>query len=161
MRKTKTYIVRDEKSRDNGKTFLITEMSALKAEKWATRALLALGKSGADIPDNVRHSGMAGMAALGLRALTGISFSESEPLLDEMLTCVEYIPDPQKNPLYKRPLMDENDIEEVKTLLDLRLEVFALHTNFTSGESLWKWITATVPTPVTSSPTQTSQKQSE
>jgi hypothetical protein len=36
--------------RDKGKRFKITEMPAMKAEKWAARFFLALAKSGIDIP---------------------------------------------------------------------------------------------------------------
>ena len=39
------YITIDQEGRDQGKTFKITEMPALKAEKWATRAFLALAAS--------------------------------------------------------------------------------------------------------------------
>ena len=35
-----------EEGRDKGKRFKITEMPAVKMDKWATKALLILGKSG-------------------------------------------------------------------------------------------------------------------
>ena len=51
-RRTKTYVIADE-NRDKGKMFLLTEMPALQAEKWAIRAFLALAKAGLVIPDDV------------------------------------------------------------------------------------------------------------
>ena len=40
-RKTKIVTIAAE-GRDYGKSYLLTEMPALKAEKWATRAMMAL-----------------------------------------------------------------------------------------------------------------------
>ena len=45
--------ISDPKSRDNGKTFRVTEMSADRAERWAIRCLLALANAGAKVPDEV------------------------------------------------------------------------------------------------------------
>ena len=131
MRKTKRIVVQptlDGKNRDAGKTFEITEMSAVRAEKWATRALSAMMNSGANIPVEVVQLGMGALAAVGLQALLVVSFAEAEPLLDEMLQCVEILPDP-KNPAVRRPF-DPDDIEEVSTILLLRSEVFEIHTGF-------------------------------
>ena len=103
-------------------------MPAMQAEKWATRALIALTKSGVEIPDDIASSGLAGIAMLGMKAISGINFYEAEPLLDEMLDCVEIIPD-KNNRNFKRSDI-QTDIEEVSTLFKLRSEVFNLHTNF-------------------------------
>lgn len=127
MRKIQDVTILDS-GRDNGKVFRITEMPAMKAEKWAMRALLAVGKSGVDIPDNVAGGGVAGLAAVGLKALMSIPWELAEPLLDEMMQCIQYLPDPNA-PERVRPLIDD-DIEEVKTRLTLRNEVFQLHTGF-------------------------------
>src|SRR3954449_6524728 len=118
----------DTPGRDVNKTFFIREMSATKAERWATRALLALLKSGIEIPDDIAQAGLAGVAAMGLRAFGGIDFADAEPLLAEMLSCVQVIPDASR-PMVKRALI-EDDIEEVSTLLRLREEVLSLHTGF-------------------------------
>jgi len=125
-----------ETNRDFGKKFLLTEMPALQAEKWAARAFLALARSGLDLPEEVTKAGFAGVAFIGLRALAtgGIVYAEIEPLLDEMLACVRILPDPA-HPELSRPLVldhpeGENDVDEVSTLLLLRTRVFALHTDF-------------------------------
>ena len=129
-RKTITITISGDaaKNRDLGKQFEATEMPALQAEKWATRAFLAIAKGGISIPEDVMKSGLAGIATLGLKALSGLAYEDAEPLLAEMLACVQIIPDPG-TPNVKRKIFD-GDIEEVSTLLTLRREVFALHTGF-------------------------------
>lgn len=117
-----------EQNRDFNKKFRLTEMPALRAERWATRLFLGLAKSGVDIPDNIQNAGMAAVAALAFKTLSGIDYEFAEPLLDEMLTCVRVLPDPRK-PDLERDWIEE-DFEEVTTILRLRKEVFELHTNF-------------------------------
>lgn len=114
--------------RDDGKVFVITEMSASRAEDWGLRAILALTNAGADIPDDVRGAGIAGVAVMGIQALSGLKHADAKPLLDEVLTCVEFCPDPTK-PEVLRPLI-EDDIEEVLTRVLLRKAVLELHLNF-------------------------------
>jgi hypothetical protein len=126
-RQTKTVNI-TAKGRDKGKAFLLTEMPAAKAEKWAARAFLALAKAGVDIPENIASAGLAGIASVGLKALGGMDFPDAELLLDEMWTCIQIIPDPSR-PEVVRALI-EDDIEEVTTRLLLRKEVFTLHTSF-------------------------------
>lgn len=161
MRKTKTVTIRSTPGRDNrdaGKTFLLTEMSAVRIEKWSQRALLALANSGLDIPPEVLRMGAGAVVAAGMRALLGVSFAEAEPLLDEMLDSVQIVPD-AKRPEVLRPF-DAEDIEEVSTLLTLRSEVIELHVGFSiAGYLSTLGQSATVPNPSTSN-TQTSPQPS-
>ena len=106
MRKTKTVTVHI-KGRDEGKQFLLTEMPASRIEKWAARALLAVAHSGVEVPEEVTGAGMAALAVVGLRALSGVSFAEAEPLLDEMMGCVQIIPDPAHPAIVRRLSPDE------------------------------------------------------
>jgi hypothetical protein len=110
--------------RDQGKRFKITEMSAAAGERWAIRAFLALARSGVVIPDYVQDMGWAGMATIGLRAFAGISYELAQPLLDEMLQCVQIV-----EPNVTRGLT-EDDVEEIATYVELRREVFQLHVDF-------------------------------
>ncbi|SDR17714.1 hypothetical protein [Paraburkholderia tuberum] len=128
MRKTLTYTVPADGSRDAGKMFKLTEMSADSAEKWAIRALLALGRSGVDLPAGIEREGMAAMARIGLEALMRVDFHDAEPLLDEMMGCVQICPN-ANDPGVVRSLVAD-DIEEVATRVKLRREVFRLHTGF-------------------------------
>jgi len=126
-RKTKIITVADD-SRDNEKIYLLTEMPASQAEKWAARAFLAIAKAGVEIPDDLVESGLIGFAAFGLKALGGIPYAELVPLLDEMFSCVTCIPDAEHPEVVRR--LVESDIEEISTRLMLRKEIFALHVNF-------------------------------
>ena len=131
-RKTKTITITDE-GRDKGKVYSLTELPASKAERWAMRAFFAMMRGGVTVPDDLAAMGMAGLAQMGLSAVSSMSFHDAEPLLDEMMTCVKAVPDPTK-PSFVRELV-ETDIEEVKTRLLLRKEVFTLHTDFFTSAS--------------------------
>lgn len=113
--------------RDIGKVFILTEMAASKAERWALKALSALVASGVDIPDNVASGGLAAVARMGIQAFGGIKWEDAEPLLEEMFGCVVY--QPGANPDVTRPLI-EDDIEEISTRIKLRTELFKLHMDF-------------------------------
>ena len=116
--------------RDCGKVFVITEMSAWDAENWATEAIFAMMNAGVVITEDIAEAGLAGLAALGISALTKISYEKAKPLLDRMMSCV------QIQLAVVRPIIDD-DIEEVSTLLQLRKEVFNLHLSFfTQGGKL-------------------------
>jgi hypothetical protein len=121
------YTVTDD-GRDKGKIFVLTEMSASRAESWAMRAILALMGGNVEVPEGFESMGMAGMAEVGLRALGGLRWDIAEPLLAEMWACVQIMPDPSK-PHVVRALIEE-DIEEIATRLRLRTEVWKLHTGF-------------------------------
>ena len=128
----------DGDGRDKGKVYVIREMSALRAEKWATRALLALVASGVEIPDDVASSGMAGVAAMGVGVFRGVAYEQLEPLMDEMLACISIKPDP-RNPQVERPIdPEQDDVEELSTLMTLRMEVLETHTGFSVKDAVSK-----------------------
>lgn len=126
-RNTTNFKVTDE-GRDFGKVFVLTEMPASRAEAWATRALIALIGGGIDLPAGFERTGMAGIAQIGIKALAGLNYEVVQPLLEEMWTCVQLMPD-QTKPHILRPLIEE-DIEEIATRIKLRAEVWTLHTGF-------------------------------
>lgn len=121
------YTVSDE-GRDLGKTFVITEMSATQAERWATRVLLAFMQSNPEVPEGLDQMGLAGLAQIGIKALAGVRWETLDPLLEEMMTCVKIMPD-KKKPAIIRDLI-ESDIEEVATRIKLRAEIWTLHMGF-------------------------------
>lgn len=116
-----------EKNRDAGKVFVITEMPADQAERWAIRALLALAKAGVTVSDAAQ--GMAGLAAAGLSALGSLPFEDVGPLMAEMFGCVRYQHKPG-HPLQEIEDGEKSQIEEVSTRLELRKRIFKLHTGF-------------------------------
>ena len=128
MARKETFITIDAAGRDQGKVFYIKEMSASQAEWWALRALMAMGRGGVEIPDNLRSMGIAAMAVEGLKAISKIPPDEAKPLLDELMTCVQAVPNPADKTVV-RPLIAA-DIDEVATRLNLRAEVFKLHVDF-------------------------------
>ncbi|WP_455027212.1 hypothetical protein [Neisseria elongata] len=123
----KTKQITIENGRDKGRVFLITEMSAAHADNWAMRALIALANGGVDLGGLSPQQGMMGMAGVALDALGRLKADDAIPLLNELLDCVQIIPEGGQ----PRPLnMDFNDVEDFTTLWRLRKEVFALHTDF-------------------------------
>lgn len=126
-RKTTIYTVAAE-GRDQGKRFLITEMSATQGELFAVRAFLALARNGISIPEHWQELGFAALAGLGVAVLGQLPFHEAKPLMEELWTCVQAVPDPNQ-PAFARPLV-ETDVEEIGTRLAIKLEVLKLHFDF-------------------------------
>ena len=131
MRRTKTVTITAQ-NRDHGKNFLLTEMPAARAEKWAARAFLALAKSGVELPDSTTTNGMAGFATVGFEAIGKLDWADAEPLLDEMMTCVQIVPSPN---IVRALVPGADDIEEVSTLFTLRKELLELHLGFSLAAS--------------------------
>lgn len=128
MARKEIYYTEDGKGRDKGKTYFIREMAATQAEWWAIRAGMAMARSGVELPDNFSDMGIAAMAGTGLKMVSQIPPDEAKPLLDELMECVQMVPD-SGNQSIKRKLI-EDDIEEIATRLKLRMEVFKLHVDF-------------------------------
>ena len=133
-RQVLTYTVPEGKSRDAGKTFVITEMSAFEIESWAMRALLVIMANNVVLPPDLSarvqsgEAGLADIATLGLKSLSGLRYADAKPLLDDMMTCVKIAPD-KRNPSILREIVDE-DIEEIMTIVELRKLIWGMHTNF-------------------------------
>ena len=126
-RKTLTYKVTDE-NRDKGKVFIITEMSPRAGHSWATRALFAIMNGGVDIGEGTLNGGFAELASVGLKALGKVNPQIGQPLFEELLTCVQVMPDPSKPSLLRDDW--EADVEETATFFKLQYEVLKLHTGF-------------------------------
>lgn len=159
MARTTKIVTVTTNGRDKGKHFLVTEMSPVRAEKWASRALLAMANSGADISPDVLKMGVGAVLAAGFRSLLTMSFVDAEPLLDEMMQCVRFMPDRKKPDVVREDW--EEDLEEVSTLLFLRSEVVEVHTGFSVAAYLSKLGQAATMTTPGSLDTPTSPKSSE
>ena len=130
------------KNRDNGKTFKVTEMPADQAERWAIRCLLVFARASTKMPEDFAASGMAGLHASipglllqGMQSLGGIAYEDAEPLLDEMMGCVEFKP-PGVETCFSLRGTGITQVEEVSTLLKLRYEVLQVHLNFSLADAL-------------------------
>lgn len=178
MRRVKIVQITAE-GRDKGKKFLCVEMAAKPAEKWADRCFLALAASRVDLPAGLRTTngsgrGMRDVATLA-RLVGNIRFPDLEPLIDELMACVRFLPDaadrkyanPEDARPFSIPLLDDgtesDHIEEVATRHLLRSEVLDLHVGFTLPAAILSLIAAgstMTTTPETSSITPTSRQRS-
>lgn len=122
-RKSKVFTVENDKSRDNGRSYLITEMAADAAEWWAIKVLLAIGKTDTEIDFSAPF---AQMARQGLIGLFKMDPTQAKPLLDEMMGCVR-VKLPGTND--SRDMLP-GDIEEVSTRFLLRKEIAELYFDF-------------------------------
>lgn len=114
--------------RDKGKKFLITEMSARAGHAWGTRLLLALLGTGVEIDDSIMERGLAGVATIAMSAIGKVSPVVAEPLMEELLDCVQSVQEKGE-----RKLIDD-DFEEIATIFQLQKAVFTLHIEpFISG----------------------------
>ena len=90
-RKEIPFIVEDD-NRDNGKEFIITEMSAWDADELAQDLFRSMGESGfSGIPADVIAMGCAGLATLGLNVISAASPEVARKLRDRLMsTCLLY-----------------------------------------------------------------------
>lgn len=120
----------ERENRDAGRSYLLTEMPALKAERWGRHAVGAMSRQELNVREEFGKLGMLGFYLLGLQALAGGDMSAIDGLMDEMLPCIQII----ESATVARPLGGDNDIFEVSTLIQLRKELIELHMGFTFAE---------------------------
>ena len=122
--------VKIEDGRDAGKVFKITEMPATQAERWATRALGILGKSGMSIS-------VLGTMEFGeiLQEVLRADSKDIEPMMDELLACASY--ENNGTMVKMQGNMIDSVIEEVTTIMKLKMEALKLILGFlgVGGES--------------------------
>lgn len=128
-RRTKVVTIDSEKSRDHGKTFLITEMSADAAEWWAIRVTQGIVGSNPDADFDIFSGSLPRLANFAFVGLAKIPADQLKPLMDEMKSCVSVLlPDGKTS----RALL-AGDVEDIMTWLELRKEVFEVLTGFSVG----------------------------
>ena len=130
-RKT-AFVIIDADNRDKGKRFLLTEMPATQAERWVRKLVAYLAQRGITVPGE-----MMGMAAMAtptfVNPLQMFSWLDDEALIGELMATVRAWP--EGAPMARA--MVETDTEEVLTLLQLKMEVLALHVGFSLAVVLW------------------------
>lgn len=115
--------IKIEAGRDAGKVFKVEEMPAVQMDRWVTRSLCALGRSGSGLS---AINGMT-MEAL-LKAFSQLDIKDSEPLLDELLACCSFKKD---GVLVKMTgEMINSVIEDWTTIFKLRIEALKLNLGF-------------------------------
>lgn len=125
-RKTKDITITT--GRDKDKVFRITEKSSYDAELWAIRALGGMADAGVDIPD-LETATAESLTKFAVSSLLKIRSDLMVELLDEMMECVELVPQPRKEPGVSR-IIFESDIEDLSTRVLLRSEIIKLHADF-------------------------------
>lgn len=122
MRRTKE--IKIEEGRDAGKVFVITEMPALQMDKWATRALNAIGKN--------QSGGVLALLALGVPELINsflqADYDKIEPLMQEMLQCCSFKKD-GTTVVLNEDFVNEI-VEDWNTITNLRIEAIKLNLGF-------------------------------
>lgn len=148
-RKTKTLVI--ESGRDQGKSFLITEMPVTRADKWANTALLAMLRGGVDVsdvnfplivdtitskddaPKIDPMGGMLELARITIAGLGNVTETVGQELLDQLINdCAQVI---SSGGVVRQMLSIDDEIEDLKTLWMLRKESFLLHIDFLADGS--------------------------
>lgn len=120
----------DAEGRDKGKTFIIHELAAMPLEDWAIRAFIGLKNSGVAIDDDIAANGIAGMIEIGLSSFLSMDITYLRPLLTEMLSAIEFVPNAEKMDI-KYPLVQFPDqLEEISTLFRLRAAWLSVNLGF-------------------------------
>ncbi|MGT3277443.1 hypothetical protein ACX1IE_17820 [Yersinia enterocolitica] len=129
-RKEIIYIV-DAEGRDNGKEFIITEMSAWDAEELSEEIYRAMGHGEFNsLPADVVAMGVAGLATVGVSVLAAAPASVSRPIADRILSTVEIVITNEGKGITRaiKPI----DFEEISTIRTLKDKVFELNFGFLS-----------------------------
>lgn len=121
-RKSTTITINE--GRDKGKTYRITEWSAIQTERWILRAVFGLGKAGVDIPPEVLQLGAAPTAYAIASQASKLPSRLGLRLADELMECVQRVEEALDRSLV------ENDIEDVTTRFTLKGEVLKLTFGF-------------------------------
>lgn len=155
MRKEKYITLIDD---GEERLFKIKQMSAIKQERWTNRLivllagrvpgmklpykfdLLTLQNKVKTIMDNNDESSddFTKLAKAVLQLLGSLKYEDMEPLYDELLSCCEYIPNPDNKNygIVMTPKYAEGIISDFRTLYKLRFEAVKLCFGFFGdGES--------------------------
>lgn len=125
--------------RDAGKKFRITEMPADQGERWGNRLALEFGQAVSKVPSAVIGGGMASVSHMlpillvqGLQSLGGLNPAVVQPLLDEMMAQVKYIPPTSAAGVPDQTIFagENSQIEEIQTRYTLIFETIKLHWSF-------------------------------
>lgn len=134
-RKEFVHVIEDNASRDFGKTFIITEMSALDGHTMAQDIFRTMGKEGyTGIPDDVISMGCAGLATLGVSVLNAASKEVALQLRSALLSCVKISIENDGKEVV-RNLNAQLDIEEISTINKLLDAVFDINFSFFLAKS--------------------------
>ena len=119
-RKTATIVI-EEKNRDAGTRFVVTEMSAANGSRFAFQIFQLLAASGLDI--NLKGLGTAEVIRLIMGAINALHPDQFDQYKAQLMECVQWqSPTDHKT---TRKLMD-GDVEEISTVYRLMFEALRL-----------------------------------
>ena len=135
-RKEITFVVQDQASRDVGKEFIITEMSAWDGEELASQLFRIMGEQGiTGIPDDVINMGSAGLGTIGMNVISAASPEAARALRDRLLSTVQIAIESEEAGRIVRAVNGKIDFEEIETIRLVMAEVFKVNFGFlTIGE---------------------------
>ena len=137
MRKKIEYLITIDESRDKNKLFSIEEAPAFKMESWCYKALTAIFESGTFVmPNDIMNFSSEVIAMLGISSILKIKNDKLNELFEEIFEYIKIIPEGNKN-LARKIILDSEDIQEVSTLFELRLEWLKLNLNFLKAAGLY------------------------
>lgn len=117
--------------RDQGKTFILTEMPPYEGEIWATQAIELIRQARNEPPSEAE--GMQALAASKAKGVTPqVARALQDPSLDGMWKYVAFQPKDSDAPPQK---LRDDHIEEWRTRLALRVAFLNFHTDFFSPEN--------------------------
>ena len=131
--------IRSEKpgERDNGKTFILTEMDAYAGQDWALRVLLAMAKGGVQLPEGGLNAPWETLAQFAITSLARAPYGDIRPLLEQMLGQARYAhaPDNKAMPTQEIAPGPNCPVEEIKTFMAIQSALWKLHAGFSEGAS--------------------------
>lgn len=129
-RKEINFEIDNQQSRDFGKKFIITEMSAWDADEMAQDLFRSMGDSGfTGIEPDVIAMGCAGLATVGLSVLSAASPEVSRLLRDRLMATVQVVIE-HNGQVQARSVQGKMDFEEVDTIRRLMDKVFEVNFSF-------------------------------
>lgn len=114
---------------------MIVEPGAVRRETWMRHAITALLKCAVEVPEEAVQGGPMAIAALDVAAIMRSLGADVDGLYAELLRFVKIRLDPSKPAALRDTL--EDDFEELKTLVRLRMEAFQVMTGFRLPPVLW------------------------
>lgn len=139
MSDLKTTLFTLTSERDNGKTFKITEMSAIDADEWAHQLIEQAANSGVNLKDvdvlNLDTKSMLGMIEIGAAVATilgRVPYQVSRQMKFDLLNkCVQIVPTSGE----PRTCLWDQEINDFQNFTLLAAEVLKLHLGFLKPDS--------------------------
>lgn len=129
-RREKRIVIDNEKSRDNGKVFIATEMSPYAGWDLSQELFRIMGQGGFNaIPDDVVRMGCAGLATLGMSVISAASTEAARKLRDDMMSNVKISITHEGKELI-RDVDGKIDFEEIETIRIILDAVFEMNFSF-------------------------------